>query len=104
MFDTWHFARSNGQLADVARLPLGTIGGVQLNDWAQPLVGTSYVPMSGRLVPGDGQLPLAEILSAIEENSPGLDVCIEVFNEALERADRTQAVLAMARASSRLLA
>ena len=92
LFDTWHFARSNGRIEDIDALPPCAIGGVQINDWLPSDPGAPYVPMAGRLMPGDGCLPLADILARIEANSSGLEVGIEVFNADLERMDRREAV------------
>jgi len=104
MFDMWHFARSDGRIADIDALPPGTIGGVQINDWLPAAPGAPYVPMSGRLMPGDGCLPLAEILARIEANSPGLDVSIEVFNADLEAMGRDAAARLLAGKSRLFLA
>ncbi len=95
MFDCWHFARSGGTLADIEALPAGAIGGVQVNDWSPPEPGAPYVPMAGRLMPGDGCLPLADILARLEANTPGLDVGIEVFNAELGAMTRSEAVRLM---------
>jgi len=104
MFDMWHFARSGGRIEDIDALPPGAIGGVQLNDWLPPEPGVPYVPMSGRLMPGDGCLPLADVLARIEANSPGLDVGIEVFNADLARMERDEAVRMLVRKSRPFLA
>ena len=104
MFDTWHFARSGGRPDDLDRLAPGAIGGGQLNDWAPPEPGAPYVPMSGRLLPGHGTLPLADIMARIEANSPGLDICIEVFNADLAALGRQKSVQLMAELSAPLLA
>lgn len=85
MFDTWHFARSGGTLLQLAALPAGAIGGVQISDRIPPPPGEPYVPMAGRLCPGEGELPLAEMLAQIERNSPGADVGMEVFSGELKR-------------------
>jgi len=104
MFDTWHFARSGGTLADIDALPPGAIGAAQINDWRPPEPGAPYVPMSGRLMPGEGCLPHADILRRIEANAPGLDVQVEVFSAEVEALGWEAAVRRMARASRPLLA
>lgn len=104
MFDCWHYARSGGTLADIAALPPGAIGGVQVNDWSPPAPGASYVPMSGRLMPGDGNLPLAQILALVEANNTGLWVGIEVFNADLRAMGRDAAVREMVERTRPLLA
>jgi sugar phosphate isomerase/epimerase len=64
-------------------LPPGTIGAFQLADRIEPAPGAPYVPMSGRTLPGEGELPLGEMVAAALENSPGVTVEIEVFSEEL---------------------
>jgi sugar phosphate isomerase/epimerase len=83
MLDTWHFARAGGTIEDIARLPPGAIAGLQLSDRAPPLPGETYQPMSGRLLPGEGTLPLSAIVEAVLANSPGITAEVEVFSEAL---------------------
>jgi sugar phosphate isomerase/epimerase len=83
LLDTWHLARSGGSAADIRALPPGMIGAFQLADRIEPPPGTAYVPMSGRTLPGEGELPLGEMVAAALENSPGVTVEIEVFSEEL---------------------
>jgi sugar phosphate isomerase/epimerase len=83
LLDTWHLARSGGTVEDVRALPPGAIGALQLSDRTPPPPGTPYVPMTGRDLPGEGQLPLFEIVRAALANSPGLTAEIEVFSEEL---------------------
>lgn len=81
--DTWHLARSGGTVADIAALPAGAIGAFQLSDRVAPPPGAAYVPMTGRLLPGEGELPLAAIVAAALANSPALTLEVEVFSEEL---------------------
>jgi sugar phosphate isomerase/epimerase len=83
LLDTWHLARSGGSVADVRALPPGAIGAFQLSDRIEPPPGTPYVAMTGRLLPGEGELPLGEIVAATLENSPGITLEVEVFSEEL---------------------
>jgi len=83
MFDSWHFARSDGEIGDLDALPTGSIGGVQISDRIAPPADAPYVPMSGRLCPGEGELPLVEMLGSIGRNSPGVPVGLEVFSDEL---------------------
>jgi hypothetical protein len=39
--------------------------------------------MTGRKMPGEGQLPLAELVEAALTNSPGITIEAEVFNDEL---------------------
>lgn len=68
--DTWHLARSGGSAETVRQLSPGLIGAFQLSDRKEPAPGTAYVPMTGRLLPGEGELPLSEIVAAALANSP----------------------------------
>jgi sugar phosphate isomerase/epimerase len=90
LLDTWHFSRSGSTLEQLAALPPGTINAFQLSDRTPPPPGTPYVPMSGRSFPGDGTMPLAEIIRLCHANKPGLTAEIEVFSaelRALSAAD-----------------
>jgi sugar phosphate isomerase/epimerase len=80
--DFWHLDRSDGTAADIRALPPGALGGLQINDRRRPPPGTPYVPMSGRDLPGDGELPLAELMDAALANTPGISAEVEVFCEA----------------------
>jgi sugar phosphate isomerase/epimerase len=83
LLDAWHLARSGGSVDDVRKLPPGTIGALQLCDRTPPPPGAPYVPMTGRDLPGEGQLPLAELVRAARANRPDLTAEIEVFSEEL---------------------
>jgi len=77
MFDTRHLARSGGSTPDVAR-HADAIQAVQFSDlrWS-----TRDDP--NRLLPGEGDLPLADFLALILEAHPTIPVGIEVFSERL---------------------
>jgi sugar phosphate isomerase/epimerase len=79
MFDTWHFVRSGGTLSDLDDLGANEIVELQLSDWRQPPPDEIYVPMTGRLAPGAGELPLPQILRKLLKLSPGLVISLEVF-------------------------
>ena len=108
LLDTWHLARTGGSAADVAALPAGKIGAMQLCDRTEPPPGTPYVPMTGRDLPGEGELPLGDIVRAARANNPDLTVEIEVFSAELAgmtidaAAARTAAALAKWRSTENL--
>jgi sugar phosphate isomerase/epimerase len=83
MLDTWHLSRGGHGAADIRALPPGAIAAFQLSDRIAPPPGTAYVPMTGRLLPGEGELPLGDIVAAALANSPGLTIEVEVFSEEL---------------------
>jgi sugar phosphate isomerase/epimerase len=83
MLDTWHLARSGGTLAQLAAIPKGLIGGVQISDRREPPPGTTYAPMGGRLLPGEGELALVPLLRTLLTREPELTVGVEVFSDEL---------------------
>jgi sugar phosphate isomerase/epimerase len=85
MLDTWHFARSGGTPDQLAALGPGLISGLQISDRIAPAPGTVYAPMTGRLLPGEGELALVEILRLLRRRDPDLTVGVEVFSEELKQ-------------------
>lgn len=83
MLDTWHLARSGGTLAQLAAIPKGLIGAVQISDRREPPPGTTYTPMGGRLLPGEGELALVPLLRTLLTREPELTVGVEVFSDEL---------------------
>ena len=81
--DFFHLDRSGGTVEDVRRLPPNAIAGVQISDRVPPPPGTPYVPLRGRCMPGEGRLPLHDLVHATFENSPGATLDIEVLNAEL---------------------
>jgi len=76
MLDTAHLTNSGGTAADVA-LHAARMGGIQIND----LLPGGDDP--GRLWPGDGDLPLAEMLGSVLRARPEVPVGVEVINPRL---------------------
>ena len=91
MLDTWHFARTGGSAGQLAQLPAGLVSGLQISDRREPPPGTAYTPMFGRLLPGEGDIPLIPWLQALDARSPGLTVGVEVFSEELKALDPAEA-------------
>jgi sugar phosphate isomerase/epimerase len=81
--DVFHLDRSGGTVDDVVRLPPGAIAGVQISDRVPPPPGTAHVPFQGRYLPGEGSLPLHDLVSAAFDNSPGATLDIEVLSAEL---------------------
>jgi sugar phosphate isomerase/epimerase len=82
LVDTWHHYRSGGSVKDLAGIAKGAIVGLQINDAGPEALGGSYVPMVDRLWPGEGCLPLTNLLEVLLMSRPGLKVGIEVFSRA----------------------
>jgi|SRR5579863_7826968 len=83
LLDPWHLSRNGGTVEDIRNLPPHTIGAFQLDDRTLPPPGTAYVPMTGRDLPGEGELPLIELCKAALANNPELTAEVEVFSEEL---------------------
>jgi sugar phosphate isomerase/epimerase len=98
LVDLVHLDRSGGTVEDIRRLRAGAIGAIQISDCVRPSLGAEHVPFRGRSLPGEGHLPVRELVTAALENSPTATVDIEVLNDELAAlpADATAARLAHA--------
>jgi len=96
--DTWHWARIGATLADIRALPPGVIKDFQLSDRAANQDALPDSEQWGRLLPGEGALPLAEIIRAVHANAPDLTVNAEIFSEALQQREPQDAARAIAEA------
>lgn len=111
LVDTWHFARTGGTAADLRALAPGSVLCIQLNDRADteggPVEGPDgpvYLPMANRRLPGDGELPLVDLVSALLVNNPGVPVGIEVFSDEMRSLPAQTAAHRAAVALRRVLA
>lgn len=75
LIDTMHLVRSGAGATELAAIDPGRIGYAQLNDTTLRPVTDNYMEeaMFERLVPGDGELPLRDILSVLP-----VDTVIEI--------------------------
>lgn len=76
LIDTMHFFRSGGTVAQIAALDPALIGHVQLCD-APARSGPDYLKeaMTGRMIPGAGDLPLRQFVDALPRGQTlGLEV------------------------------
>lgn len=100
--DTWHFFRTAEPLAALDRLPPGAIRALQVADARADLRGTgTKPPTADRLLPGEGDAPLREILARVLAAHPGAAIGVEVFDRARlgePAADRARAALGALRA------
>ena len=102
LLDTMHLGRSGATAAEIAALDPAMIGYVQLCDAPLKPVNPNYMDEAtfDRMVPGEGELPLREYLSALPK---GLIVSLEVPSRTLAKAglsvqDRLQRCVKAARA------
>lgn len=73
LVDLLHVVRSGGTAADLAKLPASLIGHVQLSDAplaAPPADGLAQEARERRLPPGEGELPLVEMMNALPAGVP----------------------------------
>ena len=104
LIDTLHIARSGGTPANLANIDPKHIAFAQISDAVAEKPTDIDLPTearSGRLYPGDGELPLYEYLDAlpakieIEVETPRLDQSELTFNERAKQAgDATRRFLA----------
>jgi len=77
MVDCLHLIRSGGSVTELASIPPARIGYGQICDAPLVPVIEDYAEEAGleRLVPGDGELPLAEFVAALADDIPiGIEV------------------------------
>jgi sugar phosphate isomerase/epimerase len=110
LVDTWHFARTGGTAAELRELAPGSVLCIQVNDRigqeGGPVEGPDgpvYLAMANRRLPGDGELPLVEWVSALLANNPGVPVGIEVFSDEMRSLPAQTAAHRAAVAVQRIL-
>ena len=100
LVDTLHLARSGGSVADLiaagpAMFPYLQLADAPTEPPADGIKGLLHEALHGRLLPGEGELPLGDILRAV----PDVAVSVELRSERLradhpDPVDRARAVLA----------
>ncbi len=91
MLDTWHLARTGGGPQQLVGDAPALIGGLQVSDRRKIQDAQPYVKMSGRFLPGEGELPLMDILAPVLAAHPELPVGVEVLNDELKAMPAGQA-------------
>ena len=106
LVDTLHLARSGGEPADLADVPAELLPYLQLADAPDRLDDPTPArlrdeALHGRLLPGQGQLPLDRTLATV----PDVPVSVELRSHALMQAfpDPTERARAVLAATRRLL-
>ena len=86
LVDAMHFFRSGATVAELAALDPDLIGYAQLCDAPMVSKGGTYMTeaMFGRLLPGDGEFPLADFVAALPAE---IDIGLEVPNLAATLAE-----------------
>jgi sugar phosphate isomerase/epimerase len=96
LLDVFHLDRSGGTVEDVRRMPPGAIPGIQISDRMRPAPGTPHVAMGGRVMPGEGELPIRELVEAGLENSPDATIDLEILNDELRSLTPDEAAAQLA--------
>ena len=81
LLDTWHWFRGGGSLEDLRAIPGERIGSTQFNDapvqsWENLVDET----LEARLNPGEGDMPLVEVVRVLDEIGCRAPIGVEVFN------------------------
>ncbi len=101
LIDAMHFYRGGSSAADLARIDPAAIGYVQICDVPIPAVNPDYgmEARDNRLPPGEGDLPLGELLSALPRDvTIGLELPMAARAEAgIGPEDRLRPAIAAAR-------
>lgn len=81
MFDTWHFFRTGADPAELDTLAPRTIRALQVSDALADVRGSwTKPPRIDRLQPGEGAIPLEDLLRRARANNPDVEVGPEVFD------------------------
>lgn len=108
MLDTWHWYRAGADLESLRTIPGDRIGSIQLNDApAEPGADLVQESITARLLPGEGTIPLVDVLHVLDEIGCTAPIGVEVFHDRHNTmppadvgrlsAEATRAVLARAR-------
>jgi sugar phosphate isomerase/epimerase len=99
--DSWHLARSGGT---VDAVDPAAVGAVQLSDRTRAQDLQPYVPMRGRLLPGDGELPLEDLVARALGPRPDLPAGIEVISDDMRALPAAEAAMTAGASLQALLA
>lgn len=88
-FDSWHFYRSNPDLALLAAIPARKIFEVQLADGLNPMEGKDLLDdlLHYRRLPGEGSFDIARAVALLKRHGAWKSVGPEVFADAMDRLE-----------------
>jgi sugar phosphate isomerase/epimerase len=106
LLDTWHFIRSHSDMALLRAVPADTIANLQLADGPLKPRGktTDEDAILYRQMPGEGQLPIVEMLSILLGKGRIHSVGPEVFYLTDDRPKADEAARSAARATEAIMA
>ncbi len=88
MFDSWHWFRGARDLDALRAIPGERIGSTQFND--APELASDNLPaesMQARLSPGEGVIPLVDLVRTLDEIGSRAPIGVEVIHERHEKMD-----------------
>jgi sugar phosphate isomerase/epimerase len=91
VLDTWHFFRT-GTLEDLEPIPVDRVFGLQVSDALRKPHRDPAQETATRLMPGEGELPLRDLLVALRTGGCEAPIGVEMFGEEIE--GRTAAEIA----------
>jgi sugar phosphate isomerase/epimerase len=91
VLDAWHLYRTGVDFDVLSELPAAEIGLVQVSDAPAAAFGVRPAVMEDRLLPGEGDMPLEQMIAALVGNRPGVDVGVEIFSSTLNALDPAEA-------------
>lgn len=91
MFDTWHFFRTGGTLADLDEVASSEIGGLQVSDAPAEQWGVIETGINTRLLPGEGTIPVGALVDRVLSITPRAFIGVEVFSADLNELPRAEA-------------
>lgn len=105
LVDSWHWFRGGADLPMLQSVPGPLVGSVQLND--APATASENLmteSMLGRLMPGDGVIPLVEVVKTLDQIGSRAPIGVEVFHETHARLGAGDVARRAAEATRRILA
>jgi sugar phosphate isomerase/epimerase len=103
--DSWHCARSDTSLEDLAAVPGDRVLAVQLSDaLAEASPDVTDETMHARLLPGEGVAQVVDVSRTLDAIGCGAPVGVEVFSDELQAMDPADAARASYDATVRVLA
>lgn len=92
LLDTWHMVRGHQSMQAIASLPPGIINHVELDD-GNLLPSADYAndTINGRCVPGEGEFPIEQFMSALNSCQYDGLFGIEILSDKFRKASPQQA-------------
>jgi len=82
MFDSWHWFRGARDLEALKKIPGARIGSTQWNDAPEtPGENLMVEAMEARLLPGEGDIPLVDLVRALDEIGSTAPIGVEVIQK-----------------------